>query len=238
MTTSIYLVKSDFKIIGRDPMLMLSLVAPLLITCVAFFGVPLVGDLIMKYFQVSIDSYIPLIRLFLLPVCPMMFGMIYGFILLDERDGGLIGYLSVTPLGKSGYLKVRMVVPVIYSFVFSLFYLSLMNSSFQIDLAQRLMLAFIFALEAPGMLLFLGAFAGNKVEGMALSKGFGLILISMLPHHFINNNWLSLLAISPVWWIERALFVPHLSWMYLSGGLVLHFFYLFLLYRKFVNRFG
>jgi fluoroquinolone transport system permease protein len=238
MTTYNYMIQSDWKIIGRDPMLAISLVAPILLTCVSLFGVPLVADLSQSMFNFPLDEYVPFMQLFFLPICPMMIGMIYGFILLDERDGGLIGYLSVTPLGKSGYLKVRMIVPVIYSFVFSIVYLFLTGLASNLNIVQQLLLSVIFSLGAPLMLLFLGAFAGNKVEGMAISKGFGILLISMFPSHFFNSHWLNLLGISPLWWVERAIFGPLNTWLYLVGGIVVHLFFIVVLYRKFVNRFG
>jgi len=238
MTIYKYLIQSDFKMIGRDPMLILSLFAPILLTCFVLFGVPVASNWSQSLLNFSFEAEIPLIQLFFLPICPMLFGMVYGFMLLDERDGGLIGYLSITPLGKSGYLKVRMFLPVVYSFVFSFLYLMLTGLANEKNIVQQLFLSLIFASEAPMMLLFLGAFAGNKVEGMAITKGFGILLISMIPAHFIQSPWMNVLAISPLWWVERALFAPGATWYFLSGGIVVHLLFVYLLYRKFITRFG
>lgn len=188
MTSYNHLIRSDWKLIGRDPMLVMSFVAPILITIVAVFGVPQFSVLSTQWFNFPLDEYLPFINLFFLPLTAMLFGMIYGFILLDERDEGLIAYLSITPIGKSGYLSVRMLMPVVYSFVFSMFFLYVTGLYEQMNLAQNLVLSLIMASEAPMILLFLAAFAGNKVEGIALSKGFGILLISMVPGLFFRNK--------------------------------------------------
>jgi fluoroquinolone transport system permease protein len=238
MTSYNHLIRSDWKLIGRDPMLVMSFVAPILITIVAVFGVPQFSVLSTQWFNFPLDEYLPFINLFFLPLTAMLFGMIYGFILLDERDEGLIAYLSITPIGKSGYLSVRMLMPVVYSFVFSMFFLYVTGLYEQMNLAQNLVLSLIMASEAPMILLFLAAFAGNKVEGIALSKGFGILLISMVPGYFLETNWIWALAVSPLWWVERAVFATGSSWLYLTGAAVVHALFLLLLFRKFEKRLG
>ena len=238
MTSYNHLIRSDWKLIGRDPMLVMSFIAPMLITIVAVFGVPQACMLSTLWFNFSLDEYLPFINLFFLSLTAMLFGMIYGFILLDERDEGLITYLSITPIGKSGYLSVRMLMPVAYSFLFSMLFLYVTGLHEQMNLAQNLVLSLILASEAPMILLFLAAFAGNKVEGIALSKGFGILLISMVPGYFFDSNWIWALAVSPLWWVERALFQPGFTWWYLAGAAVVHAAYIVLPYRKFEKRIG
>ncbi len=238
MATYNYLLKSDWKLIGRDPMLVMSFIAPILITIVAVFGIPQLSRLSMLWFNFPLDEYISFINLFFLPLTAMLFGMIYGFMLLDERDGGLISYLAITPLGKAGYLKNRMLVPIAYSFLFLMFFIYVTGLDAQMNFVQNIVLSLIVASEAPMILLFLAAYAGNKVEGIALSKGFGILLISMIPGYFLDSNWIWVLAVSPLWWVERALFHTEHSWWYLAGAAVVHALYIVLLFRKFDKRLG
>ncbi|MBN2262305.1 MAG: hypothetical protein JW735_05290 [Prolixibacteraceae bacterium] len=237
MTSYLQMIKGDMKLIRRDPILMLSILAPLIYTAIVIWGIPFAVEFISIKDQISIEEYVPFFHFFLLPVAPMLFGMVYGFILLDERDGGIISYLAVTPLGKSGYLSVRMAMPVIYSFVFNLFFIQLTGLGQNLNQLQNILYSLIIATEAPMMLLFLGAFADNKVEGIAISKSFGILLVMLIPDFFMTGNWLWIFSVSPLWWIEKAFFQPAQSWWYALGAIVVHFLFIGLLYRKFNRRF-
>jgi fluoroquinolone transport system permease protein len=230
------LIRNDWKMIWSDPMLMLSLLAPLLYLGIIVFGVPYIEKVVGQLYDISPEYYVPFVKFFFLPICPMLFGMIYGFILLDERDGGLISYLSVTPLGKSGYLIVRMLMPVLYSFIFNVafFYISGLNA--YVGTTALYVLSFIIAWESPLMLLLLSAFADNKVEGVAISKGFGILLIMLIPDYFFDSGWLWVLSVSPLWWIERGIFHSDYQWWYIAGAALVHLIYFLILYRKFSNK--
>jgi fluoroquinolone transport system permease protein len=232
------LIKSDFRNIGRDPMLMMASIAPVLLILFALFVFPLVSGLTEKHLNFPLAQYFTFGYIFLIIIAPMLLGMVYGFILLDERDGGIIGYISITPLGKSGYLMVRMLVPSIFSFLFCIMFFLLTGFNDILNLLQLGILALIIATEAPMMLLFLGAFAGNKVEGIAISKGFGILLMTVVLDYFFSGNWRILLSISPLWWIERGVMNPQYIYPYLFGGAIVHFIFIFLLFRKFIRRVG
>jgi fluoroquinolone transport system permease protein len=231
------LLQSDWKNIGRDPMLLMSIVAPWLIMAMAVFLFPIVSTLSSTYFHFPLEAYYPFGYLFLMPIIPMLFGMVYGFILLDERDGGIISYLAITPLGKSGYLTVRMLMPVLVSFAFCLIYLPVTGFLNGHPLALKLLLAAILSSEAPLILLFVASYADNKVEGIAISKGFGILLLSIILDYFLKGDWRYLLAVSPLWWVERTVFYPENQWFYLAGAFVMHAAYIALLYRKFSRKF-
>lgn len=156
MTNYSQLIKSDFRNIGRDPMLMMATVAPFLLVAFALFGFPLVSGIFNDF----------------------------------------------------------------------------------LNLIQLGILAMIIATEAPLMLLFLGAFAGNKVEGIAISKGFGILLMTIVLDYFFRGNWRILLSISPLWWVERVVMNPQYVYPYLFGGAIVHLLFIFLLFRKFINRDG
>lgn len=230
------LIFSDLMNIRRDPMLIVASLAPWMILVLVLYGFPMLIDFAATNFYISLEPFYSFASLFMLILVPMLLGMVYGFILLDERDGGLIAYLSVTPLGKSGYLFVRMFIPSIFTFFFSIFFMYATGLDSVFQGFQILLLAGILALEAPMMLLFLGAFAGNKVEGIALSKGFGIILLSIVIDYFFQGNWRFMLSISPLWWLERCLIFPGQFVMYAAGGFMVHAFYVFLLFRRFNRR--
>ena len=70
-------------------MLILSLMVPFILWALMQFLFPLLAGIFMKQWSVDISPYYRQAGTFFLMLIPMMMGMVYGFILLDERDGGL-----------------------------------------------------------------------------------------------------------------------------------------------------
>ncbi|MCF8361427.1 MAG: hypothetical protein K9G70_02260 [Prolixibacteraceae bacterium] len=86
------------------------------------------------------------------------------------------------------------------------------------------------------MLLLLSAYADNKVEGVAISKSFGILLFMLIPDYFLEGAWLWILSISPLWWIERSIFHSDYQWWYIAGAALIHLGYFLILYRKFSDK--
>ena len=105
-------LKYDLRQIRHDPMLILSTVAPILIWGILKYGYPFLATMTATQWGIDIEPYFMHSAVGLLTLIPMLFGIIYGFMMLDERDAGIITAISVTPLGKSGYLQMRMIFPV------------------------------------------------------------------------------------------------------------------------------
>jgi fluoroquinolone transport system permease protein len=229
------LIFSDLKNIRRDPMLMMVTIAPIIITALILFGFPALAELLRAKLNFNLDTFYPFACVVMLPLIPMMFGMVYGFMLLDERDENMLAYFSVTPLGKTGYLKMRMLAPVIFSFIFLLFFIWMTNFDSGLIWWKHIPLALITSLQAPIMLLFLGAFAENKVEGMAIAKGFGILLLAMPIDYFIPSHWTFIAGLSPLFWTARG-FLAHDVFsilIYSFAALVVHVLFLLLLGKKF-----
>lgn len=197
-------LKYDFMQIRKDPVLFASVVAPFLFWIILRFGFPAAGGLFQSLWQFDIYPYYNHVGVIFLALIPMMFGMAYGFMLLDERDEGIITALSVTPLGKSGYLKLRLGLPVLMSFAGILIFCVTLGITGNQGMLKMVFMAAILSLTGPLMVLYLGAFARNKVMGVALSKGFGILLAAIIIDYFIPG-WLKWIgAYSPFFWIERA----------------------------------
>lgn len=229
------LLKADFKNIRRDPMLMMAGAAPLIIIALLLFGFPLLNSLLLSRLAFNLTPYFPFAAVFLLHVIPMLIGMIYGFILLDERDEGLLAFYAVTPLGKNGYLKMRMAAPVVFSFIVLLLFIWITNFDHGLIWLKHIPLALITSLQAPMMLLFLAAYAGNKVEGMAITKGFGVLMMAIPIDFFIPSNWTFFAGVSPLFWTARGFLTQDFRsiFFYIVAAFLLHVLFLFLLAKKF-----
>lgn len=219
-------------------MLILSLMVPFILWALMYFLFPFLEDLILTQWSVDISPYYRQAGTFFLMLIPMMMGMVYGFILLDERDGGVITAISVTPTGKSGYLKLRMGIPLLLSFIFIILFLLLLRLTGALGIPELLVISMLISSQSLILLLILGAFADNKVMGLAISKGFGLLLIGplldfALPAPF---NWTG--AYSPLFWASRSLLAGnHLSfWLYAGFTFLFHLLIIWILFRKFAAR--
>ncbi len=228
----------DYKLLKGDPMLILSLLVPFILWALMHLLFPFLEALVMKQWSVDISPYYWQAGTFFLMLIPMMMGMVYGFILLDERDGGIITAISVTPTGKSGYLKLRMGIPLFLSFVFIILFLLLLGLTGTLNILQVIVVSVLISSQSLILLLVLGAFADNKVMGMAISKGFGILLIGPLLDFALPApyNWSG--AYSPLFWASRALHSGSQGafWLYAGITFLFHLLLIWILFRKFTAR--
>lgn len=219
-------------------MLILSLAVPFILWALMHFLFPFLQEVAMEQWEVDISTRYRQTGTFFLMLIPMMMGMVYGFILLDERDGGIITAISVTPTGKSGYLKLRMGIPLALSFIFIILFLVLLRLIVNLNIIQVSLLALLISSQSLILLLVLGAFAHNKVMGLAISKGFGILLMGPLLDYALSApfNWIG--AYSPFFWASRALLTENSSsfWMYAGITFLFHLVLIWILFRKFRAR--
>jgi len=228
----------DFKLLKGDPMLLLSLMVPFVLWALMQFLYPFLENVAWNQWSVDISPYYRQTGIFFLMLIPMMMGMVYGFMLLDERDAGVITAISVTPAGKSGYLKLRMGIPLLLSFICIMLFLLLLRLTGSLNLISIMVASALISTQSLILLLVLGAFAQNKVMGMAISKGFGILLIGplfdfALPAPF---NWIG--AYSPLFWASRSLLAesPFTFWFYAVLTFLFHLLLIWILFRKFTAR--
>lgn len=231
-------LRYDYLLLRGDPMLILSFMVPFILWALMQFIFPLVSGLVLNRWSVDISAYYTMTGSFFLLLIPMMIGMVYGFILLDERDEGVITAISVTPTGKSGYLKLRLGIPLLLSLGFILLFQVLLGLSGMLSLIQRVLISILIASQALLLLLFLGGFADNKVMGLAISKGFGLLLLGPLLDFVLPGSLKWIGAYSPLFWATRSFLSIEsgLFWLYFVFSLVIHGLLIWLLLKKFLMR--
>jgi fluoroquinolone transport system permease protein len=87
--------------------------------------------------------------------------------------------------------------------------------------------------------LVMVVFASNKLEGLALMKGFGILLIGPLAAYFITSDWQLLLGVLPTYWPARAYWAASsggMGWPFLLIGLAYYVLLLAWLLRRFRAR--
>lgn len=229
------LTVGDLRQVTRDPVLLMSMLAPVLMALAIRFGVPFADALSREKFGLALTGHDLFLMSFLLSATPLMLGLLVGFLLLEDRDEGMLAFLAVTPLGKAGYLWYRLLSPVLLSVLFSL--AGFMMAGVQApELGRLLPTVLVFALEAPMVALLMGAFAGNKVEGLALSKACGILFVAPIAAYFLEGplGWAA--GVLPTFWGVKAFLASGAAegvyWWYISVGILFHAAVLALLLRR------
>jgi len=219
------LLANDIRYAWRDPVLAAALIGPLALLLLSRYGFPSASYWLESYYSFNMEEYRVFSASFLMIITPLLIGMLVGLLMLDERDENVIVYYSVTPFMRRGYLAYRLTLPTILCTVLSLFYLCF--SGLMVFRLEYLIVLLLLALEAPLIALLLAAFAKNKVEGLALSKIGGLLIIGPVVAYFIPNAWGFLGAGIPTYWPAKVLHLfiqnePLLAIIFSMIGLVIH----------------
>lgn len=175
-------------------------------------------------FHHSPEIYYPLIlSFFFILQVPMIFGVIFGFLFLDEKDDRVLTLISVTPVSLDNYLRYRFLVTVLFSALYVMLTLPATGMWELALLPQTMPVAFLGGLFAVFTMLFLLAFANNKVEGLALMKGMGILMLGPLAACFIDPRWQWLLGLLPSYWPAKAFWMlggGQSAWPFVMGGSV------------------
>ncbi|WP_100329996.1 ABC transporter permease [Bacillus xiapuensis] len=239
MTALTSLLRSDAKQLYRDPMFALIFLTPCLLILFSRFGIPLIGDKLQLYFDWDWMHYRSLIISFFMLLIPLMNGIMTGFIMLDERDESIISYLSVTPLTKRGYFYYRLAIPMVFTLLGSTLFF-LFSSIDSPHIAVVILLVPMLMLSSAIITLLQAAFAANKIEGLALSKGIGLIVFAPFIAYFLPLPWQIFASLLPMFWPAKLyLMGMENPWTFIllwTAGIAYHLLFIKLLIKKFLIR--
>ncbi len=172
--SALRLIATDLRLVTRDPLLAIMPFAPFLAAAALRYALPLLSGFIELATGFRLMDHANIARIVITLFPGMFFGMVSGFLLLDDRDDGVSMYWGATPVGRAGYLAARLGLFSVVAFVAGL--ATTWISGFgAADLARDVGVAFIGSLQVPFFSLFLAAFAANKVEGLALLKAMSVL---------------------------------------------------------------
>ena len=147
--------------------------------------------------------------------------------------------LRVTPISMTGYALCRDGTAVFLSFAYVLVALPLTGLLPPTLLPAVAPAAILSGLMAPIFALTLATFASNKVEGLALMKGLGTLMLGPLAACFIEAAWQPLFGILPTYWPAKALWVAGEDgkfWPYVLAGAAYNLLLTVLLLRRFREK--
>lgn len=226
--------QNDLKNITRELMLIYIMFIPVLFAILIRYGVPILREEFLEKFDLI--NYYPLITGYYILLVPVLIGIVAGFLVLDERDEGIVQVLILTPLSKKGYLIYRIFMPMLIS-LFYILILTPVLGLVEVSIRSLIILGLLSMLESPITALFLTAFAGNKVEGLAFSKGLGLLMMVPLLR-FTKSKWTIIAALIPFYWPVQGFLIIGRQGFYFSilAGFLVHLLFLFILVKRFKAR--
>lgn len=191
------------EIIG-DFMLFVCVIAPILMGIAFRVLLAIAEELLCEHFRVSsiLTPYYVLFDLLLALMTPIMFSFAGVLFILEEMDNSIAKYLFVTPLGQSGYFASRIGLPTIIAVFYDIVLLIILNSS-------GLLMPMIIVISIGGGLmavissLIIITFAKNKMEGMALIKLVGLLIMGIPGAYFIKGPTQYTMGFSPSFWLAK-----------------------------------
>lgn len=231
-------LKSEIKKSLRDPLVSFMIFYPLLFGFLGRYLIPY----LTKNTIYNIELYSDIILVTLTSMIPVIYGATIGFSLLDDRDDSVFLSLEVTPLSIHQFLSFRMLLVFVFSFLASAFVLWFSNLG-HLYLSQILTISFLFSLSAPPIGLFINVFANNKIEGFAMMKATGILIIVPLASLFFHDIKELFFALSPGFFAAKALSVlireksSYLNYQtYLICGLLYNLIFNLTMYRLFLKK--
>lgn len=233
---------NDVKNIRRDPLLLYIILVPWLFAVLIRLLIPIVGNWFHLTYSQPVEQYYPLVlSFFIILEVPFLFGLIFGLMFLDEKDDHVLTVLRVTPVSLLNYIYYRFFIIIALSVVYVMLILpatGIMEMKYWLDALPVAVLGGCFAVN---VLLLLINFANNKVEGLAILKGFGIFMIAPLAAYFINSSLEILFGVFPTYWPAKAFWLVSTgqsAFLYILGGLLVNTTIFLVLYRRFKRRIG
>lgn len=221
--------------ITHNFMLAACIIAPILMGFTFRSLLPILEHLLCEKFSVTqiITPYYRIFDILLAIMTPIMFCFAGVLVILEEADCGVERYYAVTPLGKSGYIMARLGIPTLISIFYDILLLCLFTIS-------KLSILMIFALSVSGGLmavitsLIVVSFAKNKMEGMAIIKLCGLLVIGIPVAYFITNPVQYVFGILPSFWLTKLCMTE--NFLFFFPTLLTSLLITLLLYGKFKKK--
>lgn len=209
-------LKNDWKQIVREPIMMILFLCPVLIAIVFRLLTEFLMPMIFFTFNQSFTPFMPYALSLSLIFCPMMLGIVMGFMMLEDKDGRIIELMSVTPLTKQGYIANRLLFTVAATILHTILSYIIMGQ-YIFTLSTFLLLTIILSTLAIVIGLVFFSLATDKIKGLTYAKGLNLIVIfafaDLLKGDFIKTISLGF----PTYWIAEIVQNPNQVLAYLFG---------------------
>ncbi|MBO8170257.1 MAG: ABC transporter permease [Bacillaceae bacterium] len=191
---------SELKKWRRDSLMGFMLIYPILFGVIGRYVVPWVEE--MSGFPM--DTIADYILVVLVLLTPQVYGALIGFSILNDRDDHVLTSVRVTPLSIHQFLLFKLVLVFVLSFVACL-YVMWFSDIGGFRAGEMAAISFLASLAAPMTGLMINALAQNKIEGFAVMKGIGILIIFPFIALFFVDAKELLFAFAPGFWPAKAI---------------------------------
>lgn len=226
-------IKADYKQIFREKIMFLLFLLPLMLICLLKFVLMISPIYIKEYLNIDITDYNSYILSVIFLMIPALIGTVTGFMMLDDKDGKIYELMSVTPVGRDGYLYNRLFLPIMITFLYSF----IIKSTIGIKLVSHeitLLISILLSIQTIIIGLILFDLADDKVKGLTYAKGIDFIMIFGLAD-LVDNEWVIYLAmLFPSYWITKLIENPSFSNIIIS--FCIHLLWLSIILARFYKK--
>ncbi len=223
------------KQIFKDSMLFMVCIAVVLTAFFIRFGIPAAEKFLCSYFnkEAILLNYYLLCDLFLALMTPYMFCFASALMMLTEYDENIASFLAVTPVGKKGYVISRLIFPAGIAFIVSVIILSIFSLT-EWSVWMIIIICLLTSVSSVIITLFLFSFSHNRVEGMALGKLSGILMLGLPVPFFLTNKFQYLFSFLPSFWIAKLCISE--NGIYLLLALATSVIWISIIYKKFSRK--
>ncbi|MEM5818125.1 MAG: hypothetical protein AAGU16_09715 [Desulfitobacterium hafniense] len=202
MKQTLRLFQIGLRQITYDGMLLVLLAAPFLFGLLVRIGIPKADAWLEHQGVLSIKPWYSLADGMIIILTPMLLAMVSAFLLLEERDEGTGAYYQITPLEGYAYLAARIGLPMVWSFLCLIVVIMLCGIA-HLTLVQILAAGLLSTLTGAALAMMVVSLAGNRVEGLAISKLTSLNMLGLLMVWFVRRPYQYLGAFLPGYWVGK-----------------------------------
>ncbi|MCX6254553.1 MAG: hypothetical protein NTV31_08775 [Bacteroidia bacterium] len=230
--------KADIKFVAHHPMLLLAILAPFIVIFFLQFIFPLLSGFIFLKTGFLLEKYCSIVAISMVSGIPMLPGIVYAFILLDESGLQILQAKPVTPADKKNLLYMRMIVSAFLSFIIVLFSIILTNPVPTEGWLRTVFVSFLLSIQSSFVFLFIVSLAGNRVEGSALTMLYCIFLVAVPLGLLLHHPWNYFVFFSPLYWIAWAWVtsVPAESLIYGAISMIITFGCILIFFHHFLKK--
>ncbi len=235
MRKLLYAFKPFLVEILNDLMMAACIIGPIFAGAAFKFLIPELEEFLCQYYGKAaiITPYYAIFDMLIIVMTPIMFCFAGVMVVLEEMDCGVAKYYAVTPLGKGGYLVTRIVFPCIISFVYDMILLRIFSIS-GMNLVMMLVLSFGGCLLAILTALLVVTLANNKMEGIAIVKLCGILILGIPIPYFVLTPLKYLFGFLPSFWMAKLCITN--NYLCAIPMVITAVFFIFLLYSRFRKK--
>lgn len=175
-------------------------------------GYPIIFALLGRYFLPWLSKrngfdftpFNDLILVIIVLLVPIAYGALIGFSILEDRDDNVITNIRVTPLSLNHFLGFRLVAIYVLCVLATVFVMWFSDIG-DLDIKNIIAISLLASLEAPISGLFINGLAKNKIEGFAVMKAGGSIIIFPIVGLFFNNIKELFFSFAPGFWTAKSI---------------------------------